>query len=801
MIRAATPLTILLFAAFALLLISVISVPIIKPITLATYGDVSYGVFGYCVGNQCSPIEIGYNPDTALKDPTRTDFSLPSNARHSLSSLLIIHPIAAAFTLVLMILAACSHLHGPSNNPKYLLGTLLFALPTFLVTLLAFLVDILLFIPHLSWGGWLVLAATICILTAGIMTCAMRRTVVSRAAQKARIAVNAEMNGEAFREQRAAAIAQRDNSDYGSNNINNNNSSTTAIGSSGSPAPMMREPKIPEFATFDVTRKPSTDNDRTPLNPRGQTPQPNDLPAFPNPDRAGGFNPNIPRHPTPGDPENSDYNSALSRQRSNHTVSSDGFGPAASSFDRHGTPPVPMMMGGAGGPGGRGGYPPRGGPMMMRGRGGPGGMGPRGGGFGPPPQQLRGGMRGGPGGMGPRGGPSFRGRGGPNGFYVGGPNGSMNSVEERPYIGPGPPPIFMRPGDQGPDFRGPSPGFESDNMYGPPPRGNEMGFEQGGAYGPPPRRPTIETPPVDQGGPYGPPPRRPTNEIPPPDNNMGYMQAENPRYASPPPLPIEQQQQQNTNNIRYDAYEMDAAPIMTTADPIGLAVGSQQRRTPSPALQSPASKYSQEEYVPPRTAWAASGRETPRQEGPVAELPVELPTQSSPPQPTHPSSPPRPRRSQDYYEDVDPRFESPPNPTAIPAILTPGYTPPPTMALAEYPPDAREERAPPAQREPRSNNNVAYQDPSGSYEELQPGQRSPAMSTSSHFTSISQRGVNPRWQGEGAPSMPARDPRRPRQQDQILASNPDFELPRVGGGVGGVSGGGGGRGRRGGFGY
>ncbi|EGX52935.1 hypothetical protein AOL_s00007g271 [Orbilia oligospora ATCC 24927] len=785
MIRAATPLTILLFAAFALLLISVISVPIIKPITLATYGDVSYGVFGYCVGNQCSPIEIGYNPDTALKDPTRTDFSLPSNARHSLSSLLIIHPIAAAFTLVLMILAACSHLHGPSNNPKYLLGTLLFALPTFLVTLLAFLVDILLFIPHLSWGGWLVLAATICILTAGIMTCAMRRTVVSRAAQKARIAVNAEMNGDAFREQRAAAINQRDNpSEYGNN-------STTAVGSS--PAPMMREPKIPEFATFDVTsHKTSTDNDRTPLNPRGQTPQPNDLPAFPNPERPGGFNPNIPRHPTPGDSGDSEFNPALSRQRSNHTMNSDGFGPA-SSFDRHGTPPVPMMMGGAGG---RGGYPPRGGPMM-RGRGGPGGMGPRGGGFGPP----RGGMgpRGGPG-MGTRGGPSFRGRGGPNGFYVGGPNGSLNSVEDRPYIGPGPPPLFMRPGDQGPDFRGPSPGFESDNMYGPPPRGNDMNFDQGGPYGPPPRRPTIETPPIDQGGPYGPPPRRPTNEIPPPDN-IGYIQAENPRYASPPPLPTEiQQNVNNNNNNRYDAYEMDAAPIMT-AEPVGLAASGHpgQLRTPSPALQSPASKYSQEEYVPPRTAWAASGRESPRPEGPLAELPVELPTTTSPPQPVHPSSPPRPRRSQDYYEDVDPRFDNPPNPTAIPAILTPGYTPPPTMALAEYPPDARGERgAPPPQREPRSNN-VAYQDPSGSYEELQPGQRSPAMSTSSHFTSISQRGVNPRWQGEGAPNLPNRDPRRPpRQQDQILANNPDFELPRVGGGVGG---GGGGRGRRGGFGY
>lgn len=166
---------------------------------------------------------------------------------------------------------------------------------------------------------------------------------------------------------------------------------------------------------------------------------------------------------------------------------------------------------------------------------------------------------------------------------------------------------------------------------------------------------------------------------------------------------------------------------------------------------------------------------------------------ASPPQPTHSTSPTpnRPRRSQDYYEDIDPRFDAPANPAAIPAILTPGYTPPPTMALAEYPPDARDERPPPPQREPR-NNNVAYQDPRTSDEELQPGQRSPAMSTSSHFTSISQRGVNPRWQGEGAPSMPNRDPRRPRQQDQILASNPDFELPRAGGG---------GRGRRGGFGY
>ena len=49
MIRPATPLTVLLFAAFALLLLSVLSTPIIKGIPLGTVDDVQFGVFGYCV--------------------------------------------------------------------------------------------------------------------------------------------------------------------------------------------------------------------------------------------------------------------------------------------------------------------------------------------------------------------------------------------------------------------------------------------------------------------------------------------------------------------------------------------------------------------------------------------------------------------------------------------------------------------------------------------------------------------------------------------------------------------------------
>jgi hypothetical protein len=61
MLRPATPLTVLLFAAFVLLLISVLSTPIIKQIPLASFGGVDFGVFGFCQGSTCSSIEIGYN--------------------------------------------------------------------------------------------------------------------------------------------------------------------------------------------------------------------------------------------------------------------------------------------------------------------------------------------------------------------------------------------------------------------------------------------------------------------------------------------------------------------------------------------------------------------------------------------------------------------------------------------------------------------------------------------------------------------------------------------------------------------
>jgi hypothetical protein len=71
MLRPATPLAILLGAAFALLLLSVLSTPIIKAIPLGEYKGVTYGVFGYCQsGEGCTNIGIGYNAGSSSVFPS-----------------------------------------------------------------------------------------------------------------------------------------------------------------------------------------------------------------------------------------------------------------------------------------------------------------------------------------------------------------------------------------------------------------------------------------------------------------------------------------------------------------------------------------------------------------------------------------------------------------------------------------------------------------------------------------------------------------------------------------------------------
>ena len=165
-------------------------------------------------------------------------------------------------------------------------------------------------------------------------------------------------------------------------------------------------------------------------------------------------------------------------------------------------------------------------------------------------------------------------------------------------------------------------------------------------------------------------------------------------------------------------------------------------------------------YVPARTNWTANG---------VGPPPSRSPHNSPPPQglPISPS-PVRPRKtSETYYEDVDPRFSQDYGKN-MPTILVPGGGP----RIGEY---------------DQLQHHPGIQ-PSASYESIQDG----PLSESSHFTSISERGVNPQWQTEqqqqrnqyGMGGIPNRQPQGPalsHQRDFLLTGNPDFE---IGGGRG-----------------
>ncbi len=61
--RVATTASILLTVAFTLQLISNLSNPVTKTISLCEYGGYNFGVFGYCsTSGECSDVGIGYDP-------------------------------------------------------------------------------------------------------------------------------------------------------------------------------------------------------------------------------------------------------------------------------------------------------------------------------------------------------------------------------------------------------------------------------------------------------------------------------------------------------------------------------------------------------------------------------------------------------------------------------------------------------------------------------------------------------------------------------------------------------------------
>ena len=130
-----------------------------------------------------------------------------------------------------------------------------------------------------------------------------------------------------------------------------------------------------------------------------------------------------------------------------------------------------------------------------------------------------------------------------------------------------------------------------------------------------------------------------------------------------------------------------------------------------------------------------------------------------------------------YYEDVDPRFDDNREEEMESANAYRPVAPLTTSNSRRRSNLLDQDRYSPVERD--YSHNLLGAD----FEE---GPRSPAASISSHFTSVSQRGINPRWQpgpqqdngGGGYGDGHARRNRAPRNdQMNFLSGNPDFELP------------------------
>lgn len=186
---------------------------------------------------------------------------------------------------------------------------------------------------------------------------------------------------------------------------------------------------------------------------------------------------------------------------------------------------------------------------------------------------------------------------------------------------------------------------------------------------------------------------------------------------------------------------------------------------------------------------------------------------------------------------MDPRFASDPHVdsgsdhdqhTALPSALTPGanaaYRMPPSTSNPPIPTivnhssspvlspaggadgaDASHDPSSGLMVAPMTRTDLAHSTPSleerdrDSNENLPAGMRSPTGSDTSHFTSISQRGINPAWRPSGPPSAlgtSTASAAQRRREDVILTANPDFSLPGImpgrGAGRGRGRGGGGG---------
>ena len=166
--------------------------------------------------------------------------------------------------------------------------------------------------------------------------------------------------------------------------------------------------------------------------------------------------------------------------------------------------------------------------------------------------------------------------------------------------------------------------------------------------------------------------------------------------------------------------------------------------------------------MPARAAWGADAARM-RSTLNTVEEPVGGSEVSEMPSPPHNAT-----RGQggNYYEQVEPRFARTDVVSEMPSTIAP-------TAVDAYP--VGQAYSSGQHLQPGST------DRRPSYDDLPEGARSPAASDVSHYTSVSQRGVNPHWRpATGQTDATSRRPAPSQQHDALFQGNNDFELPSPG---------------------
>lgn len=147
--------------ALAFLIIGVVTAPVTTSLQLAQTSDYNYGIFGYCeTGGSC--LKALYPVDFSQADDKASWF-LAAGTRTTLAKAFILSPIACGLIFLELVITVVSIPVQLSILKVLSLGL---GVVAFLALAITAVFVVLVFHPHVTWAGWLLVAAAALLLVA-----------------------------------------------------------------------------------------------------------------------------------------------------------------------------------------------------------------------------------------------------------------------------------------------------------------------------------------------------------------------------------------------------------------------------------------------------------------------------------------------------------------------------------------------------------------------------------------------------------------------------------------------------------